>query len=151
MSTPRILALLAAITLAAAIPLKAQTAQQLQALRNNPQLVRQQIQQSGLTPDQIRERLRQGGYSPSLLDAFLESEQAELSVGDDVLSALSVLGVGEVEVEGLVPLPVITEPTVARAAQTETGLSLFGLNVFRTPTSQFQPILSGPVPSNYRL
>lgn len=148
MFTPRILALLAAITLAAAIPLKAQTAQQLQALRNNPQLVRQRIQQSGLTPDQIRERLRQAGYSPSLLDAYLQPEQAGLSVGDDAMSALSVLGVGGVEVEGLIPLPVITEPTVARAA---TGLSLFGLNVFRTPTSQFQPVLSGPVPSNYRL
>ncbi len=151
MCTSRFLVVLVAGALAGAAPVKAQTAQQLQALRNNPELIRRQIQQSGLTPDQIRERLRQAGHSPSLLDAFLQPEQAELSVGDDALSALSVLGVGAVEVEGLVPLPVITEPTVARAAETETGLSLFGLNVFRTPTSQFQPVLSGPVPSNYRL
>ncbi len=153
MSTPRLLAVLVAGTLAAAAPLTAQTAQQLLQLRNNPELIRQQIQQSGLTPEQIRERLRTAGYAPTLLDRFLPAEQQTGSPGDDVLSALSVLGIDTMLVEGLDTLPVIFDPLSLRDSEAAAGktLSLFGLNVFRTPTSQFQPILTGPVPASYRL
>ncbi|MCH8991605.1 MAG: SLBB domain-containing protein [Acidobacteria bacterium] len=152
MSTSRFLVVLVAGVLAGAAPVRAQTAQQ-QALRNNPELIRRQIQQSGLTPDQIRERLRQAGYSPSALDQFLPSDQQRLGVDADVLSALSVLGIDTMLIEGLDTLPVIFDSRLFRdsVAAADEELSLFGLNVFRTPTSQFQPILSGPVPSNYRL
>ncbi len=134
-------------------PGAAQTAEQLQALRNNPELIRRQIQQSGLTPDQIRERLRQAGYSQSALDQFLPSDQRGISADADVLSALSILGIDTMLIEGLDSLPVIFDPRFLRDSASDAGqaLSLFGLNVFRTPTSQFQPILTGPVPASYRL
>ena len=153
MSTSRFLAVLIAGALAGAAPVKAQTAQQLQAFRNNPELIRRQLQQSGLTPDQIRERLLRAGYSPSVLDQFLPSDQQRLGVDADILAALSVLGIDTMLIEGLDTLPVIFDSRFLRdsVAAADEALSLFGLNVFRTPTSQFQPILSGPVPSNYRL
>ena len=134
-------------------PGAAQTVQQLQALRNNPELVRQQIQQSGLSPEQIRSRLRAAGYPPALLDQFLPSTTPSVTIGDDVLSALSILGIDTMLVEGLDTLPVIFDPLSLGDSEAAAGktLSLFGLNVFRTPTSQFQPILTGPVPPSYRL
>ena len=51
--------------------LTTQTPQQLELLRQNPDLVRQRIQQSGMSADQVRARLRAEGYLPSPLDAFL--------------------------------------------------------------------------------
>ena len=52
------------------------TPQQVELLRNNPQMVRERIQQSGLSEAQIRERLQQAGYNPGLLDPYLTGRQA---------------------------------------------------------------------------
>ena len=130
-----------------------QTAQQLLALRSNPQLVRQRIQQSGLTPEQIRDRLRAAGYSASLLDPFLSTGPAASGVtsADAMLAALSVLEVDPVVPEGIEPIPVTEGVGALTRVDAPGRLRLFGLDVLRGRTTQFQPLLTGPVPSNYRI
>jgi len=89
------------------------------------------------------------------LDAFITTQGTAPPVEDDVLLGLAALSLPEPMVEGLTPTPLL-EDSLQRAVllntgQVREGLQLFGLNMFRTPTSQFVPIQSGPVPTNYRL
>ena len=141
------------VLLAMPNPGYAQTAEQLQALRSNPQLVRQRIQQSGLTPEQIRDRLRAAGYSASLLDSFFSTGPAASGVTSDdaMLAALSVLEVDPVMPEGIEPISVAEGVEAPTRVDAPGRLRLFGLDVFRGRTPQFQPLLAGPVPSNYRI
>lgn len=111
----------------------------------SPQVIRERLKTSGLTPDEIRERLRGAGYSADLLDSYLSTETSTASTkpGDDLAAALSILNVLPFTPEGLAPvdtLPVTDNPH-----------ALFGLDVFQRATTQFQPMLTGPVPTNYRL
>ena len=70
----------------------------------------------------------------------------------DMLAALGALGVGVVAPEGLEPIPNAVGASQSDAQRSDpNGLHLFGADVFRRSTTQFQPMLSGPVPSNYRL
>lgn len=157
MRFPLLSALTAALLLAGgAVPrLAAQvpTAAEIERLRNNPELVRERIRQSGLTPEQIRSRLAAAGYSPTLLDRYLE-DATPLGAGApsaQTFDALRMLGVSP-EAQGLEALRVDTGFVRARVpAAPDDGLALFGLDVFRGPTTLFQPVLSGPVPSTYRL
>ncbi|GBD32965.1 Polysialic acid transport protein KpsD [bacterium HR33] len=130
-------------------------AQVQQFIQQNPELVRQRIQASGLTPDQIRARLEAAGYSRTLLDPFIAGgpETAlQAAVNEEVLRALDLLAPPQVRPEGVQPVPVESGPERAPAAEARTeGLEIFGLNVFRGRTTQFQPLLSGPVPPNYRI
>lgn len=151
-------------------PLHGQTLspQQLEMLRNNPELVRQQLLQSGMSVDLIRRRLIRAGYDPSLLDEFLGTGPlpAEAQLNPETLAALSSLGVTQALAQGLVPVPVVVGPqmvdtTVAdslalleeagAAEGEEEELPLFGLDVFQRTGALFQPDLSGPVPDNYRV
>ncbi|HTY05173.1 MAG TPA: polysaccharide biosynthesis/export family protein, partial [Gemmatimonadales bacterium] len=133
-------------------PISQQQAQQiLQQAQNNPGIadqLRQRIQASGLTPDQIRARLAASGYPSTFLDAYLSPSQAgqqTLTPGADQLAAMEALG-----------LP----PFGAPILPTDTGLvtgtfrgrsRVFGVDAFRRSTTQFLPLLSGPVPPDYRL
>ena len=143
------------LALTADSPASAQqlTTQQIEQMRQNPELVRQRIRDSGLTPDQIRSRLQAAGYSASLLDPFLSTEGAATpTVDTGTLRALELLGVADVLPQGLEPIPfeADTQPGAAPSPAPE-GLQLFGLDVFRGRTTQFQPLLTGPVPPNYRV
>lgn len=137
-----------------ASPLAAQTPEQIELLRQNPELARQYLDQSGLTPDQIRRRLEAAGYSRGLLDPLLEAEGGrQVSLTEEQVEALSSLRVSSFRTEGLERVPLDTglvrrEFPVERA---DSGLSLFGLGFFRGRTTLFQPLLSGPVPPNYRV
>ena len=131
------------------------TPQQVEAARQNPELARERLRQSGLTDDEIRARLRAAGYDPALLDEYLPGSPAASGAGTltpQQLDALALLGGAQVTPEGLEPAPVGVgrqpQPLVDRDT---TGLELFGADVFRRSTTQFQPMLSGPVPENYRL
>lgn len=147
--------LLVGALLVTAPPVVAQTPEQLELLRRNPELVRQRVQQSGLTPEEIRSRLRAAGYPSNLLDAYLAEGALDVSgarVSGEMVSALDILGVPIVSAEGLEEVPIAVGTQVAvGAGRPPTGLPLFGLDVFRGRGAQFQPILSGPVPPNYRI
>jgi polysaccharide biosynthesis/export protein len=163
--------LLVATVAAAGAAQQLPTAQQAQTLlQNNPDIVqqlRERLVSSGLTPDQVRSRLAAEGYPPNLLDAYLAGGTASARdslPGDDVLDAMRALGVTDsADIEGLrgatnryqrLQQSRRVAPTVAATltgAPPADGTQLFGLSVFRSPTSEFEPNLSGPVDANYRL
>ena len=138
-------------------PAQAQSALQ-QAIQQNPGLadvLRQRLQQSGLTPDQVRARLQASGYPPNLLDAYMGSATpgaALPAAGAQELAAIQALGLAPITVP-VAALPVDTG--LVRAARgagpTEAPSRVFGVDVFRRTTTQFLPLLSGPVPPDYKL
>ena len=124
-----------------------------QAVSQNPGLadvIRQRIAQSGLTSDQIRARLQASGYPPTLLDAYLGAQtpgQASPVPGAQELAAIQSLGVPGVATAGEI-LPVDTG-LVRAVAGGRSGV--FGVDVFQRTTTQFLPLLAGPVPADYKL
>src|SRR6185437_9423634 len=161
-SAPRS-ALLAALVLGLAavahaqnpvLPPPSQAASALQqAVQQNPgiaDLIRQRITQSGMTPDQIRARLQASGYPPTLLDAYLGAQtpgQPSPVPGAQELAAIQSLGVPSVASAGTI-LPVDTG-LVRAVAGGKSGV--FGVDVFQRTTTQFLPLLAGPVPADYKL
>jgi protein involved in polysaccharide export with SLBB domain len=131
-----------------------------QLLQQNPQLagvIRQRLQQSGLTPDQIRGQLAAGGYPSNLLDSYLGAAApgGTPALGSQELAALQALGL-LTPGPGTESIPVDTGFMRARAHPLDaeslaTGNYVFGLDVFRRATTQFLPVLSGPVPPDYKL
>src|SRR3989454_8087334 len=124
-----------------------------QAVSQNPGLadvIRQRIAQSGLTSDQIRARLQASGYPPTLLDAYLGAQtpgQASPVPGAQELAAIQSLGVPGIASAGEI-LPVDTG-LVRAVARGKSGV--FGVDVFQRTTTQFLPLLAGPVPADYKL
>src|SRR3989441_5921845 len=141
-------------------PGQAQQALQ-QAILQNPSLadsLRRRLQASGLTPEQIRARLAAAGYPAGLLDAYLGAAQPGQQApqpGASELTAIQALGLG--------PPPMLAEsihvdtgmirvrPKSLRAESLAVGNYVFGVDVFRRTTTQFLPLLAGPVPPDYRL
>src|SRR5438128_162775 len=124
-----------------------------QAVSQNPGLadvIRQRIGQSGMTPDQIRARLQASGYPPTLLDAYLGAQtpgQPPPVPGAQELAAIQSLGVPGIASAGEI-LPVDTG-LVRAVARGKSGV--FGVDVFQRTTTQFLPLLAGPVPADYKL
>jgi polysaccharide export outer membrane protein len=130
------------------------------AVERNPGLadvIRQRLQQSGLTAEQIRERLQASGYPPSLLDAYLGTAQPgeqALTPGVQELAAVQALGLQPtaVQLEGpSLDTGVVTPPPAPVETPARTRATVFGVEVFRRTTTQFLPLLAGPVPPDYRL
>ena len=132
-----------------------------QLLQQNPQLgalIRQRLQQSGLTPDEIRAQLSAAGYSPNLLDAYLGATplgQTTLQPGTQTLAALQALGLGT---GSLMPESLHPDTGSIRARSEAVtpecltvGNYVFGVDVFRRTSTQFLPLLTGPVDPAYRL
>src|SRR6266480_1862646 len=136
------------------LPPPAQAASALQqAVQQNPgvaDMIRQRIGQSGMTPDQIRARLQASGYPPTLLDAYMGQPAPGTAApvpGAQELAAIQSLGLPSMAGAGEV-LPVDTGLVRAVAS----GKSrVFGVDVFQRTTTQFLPLLAGPVPPDYKL
>ncbi len=123
-----------------------------QLLASNPNLaatLRTKIAQSGLTADQIRARLRNAGYPDNLLDSYLNPQDTTSSAPTPtVMNAVQFLGfIDQQEQDSLAKLDALR---AAITAQTPSS-PIFGLDVFRRSTNQFQPDLAGPVDASYRL
>ncbi len=146
---------LGAITSAAAGQLPAGVSQQQlqQMLLQNPDLVRQRLMSSGLTPDQIRSRLRAAGYPENLLDAYLggSSGPTASQFGPTELAAIEALGLAPYQPEGSRRLPVDTGLIHRRGDTLAPPSKVYGVDVFQRTSTQFLPLLSGPVPAEYRL
>src|SRR2546425_2761283 len=139
---------------ASQVPTPSQAPQALQqAVQQNPGLadvIRQRIAQSGMTPDQVRARLQANGYPSTLLDVYLGAQtpgQATPVPGTQELAAIQSLGLPGMATAAEV-LPVDTGLVRASAAG-KSGV--FGVDVFKRTTTQFLPLLAGPVPADYKL
>ncbi len=166
-ATAAILALLVGAPLAAQVPelptpaqLPPERAREL--LRQRPDLaaqLRDRIGASGLTAEQVRARLRAAGYPEDLLDPYLEgadtSRVGRVRPGADVVEAVRILGV--VSADEADSLRQFTDSALAVSDSLEKldrerkTLHVFGMDVFRRTTTQFQPALGGPVDDNYLL
>lgn len=134
------------------------TPDQARALLQRPDLsrrVKDLVGGSGLSPAQIRARLAAAGYPESLLDAYLGgAENLPASPSDGVLRAVRALGLaGPDDLGGAAADSV---PGIPGDRRTDLGPpsgepNVFGLEVFRRVTSQFQPQTTGPVDPAYRL
>lgn len=137
---------------------RASQAQIEQAIATQPGaggMIRQRIRTSGLSPEQIRQRLKAAGYSESLLDAYLGSAEgpAPDPTGSNVMQAVTALGiVDKQEADALAAGAAAVEQVAPPPVQVEAAQSrVFGLNLFRQSTSQFQPDLAGPVDASYKV
>lgn len=144
------LTIIAVLSLFAPLSAQQPTPAQVQAILQRPgapDSVRARIKASGLTPEQVRARLRDGGYDPALLDPFLTDSRTSdtLRVTNDQIAALRALSPA--------PPPTAATPidTGLRRAPERPPSGVFGVDVFRRSTTQFLPLLSGPVPPDYRL
>lgn len=136
-------------------------AQAIELLRTSPQLqelLRQRLASSGLSPSQIRDRLSQAGLDPGLLDEFAAGSSLAAAVDTDFLQAMSLLGVNAfpanaLETQDTTQLRLRADSLRADriAGAARAGPRLFGLDVFRQPTTLFQPIVTGPVDDSYVL
>jgi polysaccharide export outer membrane protein len=116
-----------------------------------PDQIRQRLLASGLSPAEVRARLQAAGYSPTLLDAYLGDSAAlgrAPAPGADVTAAMAALGMGPAAAGTPESIPVVRPPTLPAPA---AALQPFGSDLFARATSQFQPLLTGPVDPDYRL
>src|SRR5438552_676962 len=137
---------------AAQVPTAAQAQQMLQQNPGLADVLRQRIQQSGLTAEQIRARLQASGYPANLLDAYLgggAGGQVTVQPGAQELAAIQSLGLPSLAAAGEY-LPVDTGMIRVRGG-TAPRSAVFGVDAFRRTTTQFLPLLSGPVPPDYKL
>jgi protein involved in polysaccharide export with SLBB domain len=150
--------LLGQVPVALPPPSQAQAALE-QALQQNPALVtqiRNRLLQSGMSPEQVRARLQAAGYPPTLLDAFMGGDTlsgTSTRVSVDQVAAIQALGLVPISVN-LVNLPIDTgfiRAVRAARARPESATQVFGVDAFRRTTTQFLPLLSGPVPPDYKL
>ena len=141
--------------------------------------LRQRLLSSGLTRDQIHERLVAEGYPADLLDPYLpDSADSTASPDETVYSAVRALGISD-STDMASPMGRrLGADTSLRGGVSDTTDSLgysenarrsgrysgreprprvsnadsiFGLDVFRSSTSQFAPNVAGPIDENYRL
>lgn len=133
----------------------------------------QRLQRSGLTRSQVRNRLTQMGLDPTLADPYFDRLEGRSAAGA-ALPAPDAGFVGALARMGLLEPGAPGTPEEAGAAATvpaaggQTGqgvplgprpdsmaaegdLPVFGKAVFARRTSQFQPLLTGPVPPDYTL
>lgn len=133
-------------------------------LKTRPDLViqlRQRFATSGLTREQVHARLRTEGYPEDLLDAYLPGFAGEAAPpSDDVFRAVRALGISDADELALLrnsglrsrdSLDTTSDTLERNSAERDSGFVIFGLDVFRGATSQFEANLSGPVDANYRL
>ncbi len=131
-----------------------------QAILQNPALadqLRNRLMSSGMTPDQIRARLAASGYPSNLLDAYLgPPSQAGQGAqpGAPELAAFEALGLSVSFPSELIRPDTGAVPTAGEAVSPESlrvGNYVFGVDVFHRGTTQFLPVLAGPVPPDYHV
>ncbi|MEP6622108.1 MAG: SLBB domain-containing protein [bacterium] len=156
----------------AQLPVTKPTPAQAQALlQARPDLVaqlRQRFVASGMTKDQIHARLAAEGYPEDLLDAYIGGATGDaIPPTDDVFKAVRALGIaGDSDIavlQGQMPgkaqsLGTTKSTAIAGRDSTnqpkppsDTSFAIFGLDLFRGATSQFEPNAAGPVDANYKL
>ena len=151
--------------MAAQVPSRGQVMQMLSQM--SPEQIALQLQASGLTRDDVRDRLRRAGYDPFLADQYFDAlEQGQsgvaqaqgLDTSSGFLEALQGIGVfaGQgAETEGArsdqpsrLPIP---DSLFDRDMEPDTVPRVFGLNTFRSVSTNFEPLSEGPAGPAYVL
>jgi polysaccharide export outer membrane protein len=164
---------LTVLCLMTAAPVAAQQVDSLAAAREQfspaQQRILDRLRQSGLSREQMRQRLRQSGYDPNLADRYYDELNAPRdSAGNrmassitrplpqpsgSLVSALQRIGVlqpTDSVAEVMRPRPDTLRTRVQpRRPETEEP-QVFGRELFAA-TTQFDPIMAGPVDPEYRL
>jgi polysaccharide biosynthesis/export protein len=126
----------------------------------------ERLRQSGMTRGQVRARLQQAGYDPGLADRYFDvlergGEPPRGEPGAQTLEALSRIGVttrldlrlmGDTLADSLALdslREARREAVMDSLAREEIGV--FGLRTFRASSTQFEPVITGPVGPNYRI
>jgi polysaccharide biosynthesis/export protein len=128
------------------------------------------LRNSGLTREQVRQRLRQAGYDPNLADQYFEEiQRADSTVAGttggsrytrpipppsgSLISGLRRIGVLTPE-DSFPPAPRMVPDTLRRNVPRQRVVpkepQVFGRELFAAST-QFEPLVSGPVDPSYRL
>jgi len=145
------------------------------------QQLRQRLTSSGMTRDQIHARLRAEGYPEDLLDAYLPGAVGAADApNSDLYNAVQELGIadssdvaalraiqGDTATLSFSASPyvrdslntlrearkrrLLREDVADSIARVDSGYNIYGLEVFRSSTSRFEPNLSGPIDANYHL
>lgn len=117
----------------------------------DPEQVRRALSESGMSEAEIRTRLVAAGMSASALDAFLRTADpgAPTQVDREVLMALRALELDVSDADAVADVPLVSGMTESLAGDSVEASSIFGLDVFRRASSQFQPLLTGPAPDGY--
>ena len=127
------------------------------ALEADPALIqklRSRIVTSGMTPEQIRARLKAAGYPENLLDPYLTNTGVDTSstVAADVMRAVRFLGlVDSTELASVLPRSAVDSTPRGASAQAKSDSAIYGLQIFRRSTSQFEADVAGPVDPSYRV
>ncbi|MEP6729714.1 MAG: SLBB domain-containing protein [bacterium] len=161
--------------LTAQLPTTKPTPAEAQALLSTrPDLVaqlRQRFVTAGMTKDQVHARLKAEGYPEDLLDAYLPGASGTADApSDDVFKAVRALGIADstdlAVLRGAGMSKSLNDTTKADTLYTpqnprtprnlpspasDSGFAIFGLSLFNSATSQFDPNIAGPVDANYRL
>lgn len=131
----------------------------------SPEQIVERLRASGLSRAEVKERLRRAGYDAALADPYFDAIERGEPVGDGVAGdrfaeALRSVGVtlrADDEPGMVAPPPMAPAPEGAgdrdgaTAAARDTAPRLFGRDVFRRRSSEFAPVLTGPVGPDYRL
>ena len=143
--------------------------------------LRQRFATTGMTREQVHARLRAEGYPEDLLDPYLAGATGDAATpSDSVFQAVLALGITDsTDVSALQTMALLGDTTrrggvdslrwrldslrtrqdslrfrqdsLRLKAQRDSGYVIFGLDVFRGATSQFQANVGGPVDASYRL
>jgi protein involved in polysaccharide export with SLBB domain len=152
------LALCALVSLLPA-PGHAQIPARLELLRQVPeQEILSRLAASGLSRAEVRSQLSSMGIDPSIADPYFDrlgAAAAEpLDQNADFLQALAAIGVLN-EPSGLLPTDTMSaqRDILASALDVlpESVLTVFGRSVFSGVTTEFQPVVTGPVDPDYTL
>ncbi len=138
-------------------------AERLLGRRITPQEALRLLQQSGLTADQVRDLLESRGYERDAADPYLAVLEGrtdrvqdgtspvplvEALTGTDFISRLAAQD--SLPTDLLLGLQGLAVP-LDTIAEEEVGPPIFGREIFRRATTQFQPRVAGPAPTDYRV
>ncbi|MGH7476957.1 MAG: SLBB domain-containing protein [Longimicrobiales bacterium] len=122
----------------------------------------ERLRQSGMTRSQVRSRLQQLGYDPGLADPYFDAlerggEPPRGTVSSEFLGVLEQIGITTTGLPGArfpldsVQLDSLLVDTLAVDSLAPGELPIFGRSLFRRFSTEFEPVMVGPVGPNYQL
>lgn len=125
--------------------------------RITQQEILSRLRESGMTRSQVQARLQAMGYDPRLADQYFDAlSQGQTGMGvtppaptDQLVTALRQVGVDlRVPVDSVTVLDSLAADSALADAERSR---IFGKTLFARASTQFEPVLTGPVSRSYRV